>query len=107
MLYKTLRNEELLFNPLRYLFVSFQLYDGPDVQSNLIGTFCGQSLPPAGATTGTSLHVVFYSDGLNARSGFQMLWHVNGELSRFPLNRCVCFFPAQVMESQLVPACVI
>lgn len=61
-------------------FASFQLYDGPDLQSNLIGTFCGQSLPLAGSTTGTSLHVEFYSDGLNARSGFQMLWNVNGKL---------------------------
>ncbi|NWR74432.1 CUBN protein, partial [Centropus unirufus] len=78
-------------NTLNYSFTAFdiedgsdcdsdflQLYDGPDVQSNLIGTFCGQSLPLAGSTTGTSLHVVFHSDGLNSRSGFQMLWHVNG-----------------------------
>lgn len=68
-------------------FVSFQLYDGLDVQSNLIGTFCGQSLPPAGNTTGTSLHVEFYSDGLQARSGFQMLWHINGKLIRLPLQK--------------------
>uniref|UniRef100_A0A8B9GL35 Cubilin n=1 Tax=Amazona collaria TaxID=241587 RepID=A0A8B9GL35_9PSIT len=78
-------------NTLNYSFVAFdledgsdcdrdflKLYDGPDLQSNLIGTFCGQSLPLAGSTTGTSLHVEFYSDGLNARSGFQMQWNVNG-----------------------------
>ncbi|OWK59671.1 Cubilin, partial [Lonchura striata] len=78
-------------NTLNYSFTAFDLedgsdcdrdflkiYDGPDAQSNLIGTFCGQSLPLAGSTTGTSLHVEFYSDGLNARSGFQMLWHVDG-----------------------------
>uniref|UniRef100_A0A8B9CHJ0 Cubilin n=1 Tax=Anser brachyrhynchus TaxID=132585 RepID=A0A8B9CHJ0_9AVES len=78
-------------NTLNYSFTAFdledgsdcdfdylKLYDGPDERSNLIGTFCGQSLPLAGSTTGTSLHVAFYSDGLNARSGFQMLWHVNG-----------------------------
>uniref|UniRef100_A0A8C0FEB1 Cubilin n=1 Tax=Bubo bubo TaxID=30461 RepID=A0A8C0FEB1_BUBBB len=108
-------------NTLNYSFTAFnledgldcdrdflKLYDGPDVQSNLIGTFCGQSLPLAGSTTGTSLHVVFYSDGLNPRSGFQMLWHVNGcggELSgpsgsfhspgypnRYPSNReCIWY----------------
>lgn len=71
------------FLPTGIFFVSFQLYDGPDERSSLIGTFCGQSLPLAGSTTGTSLHVAFYSDGLNARSGFQMLWHVNGKLTRF------------------------
>uniref|UniRef100_A0A8C3CRJ2 Cubilin n=1 Tax=Cairina moschata TaxID=8855 RepID=A0A8C3CRJ2_CAIMO len=78
-------------NTLNYSFTAFdledgsdcdfdylKLYDGPDERSSLIGTFCGQSLPLAGSTTGTSLHVAFYSDGLNARSGFQMLWHVNG-----------------------------
>ncbi|NXG01683.1 CUBN protein, partial [Sakesphorus luctuosus] len=108
-------------NTLNYSFTAFdiedgldcnrdflKLYDGPDVQSNLIGTFCGQTLPLAGSTTGTSLHVEFYSDGLNARSGFQMLWHVNGcgeELSgpsgsfhspgypsRYPSNReCIWY----------------
>lgn len=92
ILYKTLRTGELLnwgasFYSLAFFFISFQLYDGPDAQSNLIGTFCGQSLPLAGSTTGTSLHVEFYSDGLNARSGFQMLWHVNGKLARFPLGK--------------------
>ncbi|KAK2531299.1 Cubn [Columba livia] len=108
-------------NTLNYSFTAFdledgsdcdldflKLYDGPDVQSNLIGTFCGQSLPLAGSTTGTSLHVEFYSDGLYARSGFQMLWQVNGcggELSgpsgsfhspgypnRYPSNReCIWY----------------
>ncbi|NXY67496.1 CUBN protein, partial [Glareola pratincola] len=108
-------------NTLNYSFTAFDiedgsncdrdflnLYDGPGVQSNLIGTFCGQSLPRAGSTTGTSLHVVFYSDGLNTRRGFQMLWHVNGcggELSgpsgsfqspgypnRYPSNReCIWY----------------
>uniref|UniRef100_A0A8C9LFB5 Cubilin n=1 Tax=Pavo cristatus TaxID=9049 RepID=A0A8C9LFB5_PAVCR len=88
-------------NTLSYSFTAFdvedgsncnhdylKLYDGPDVQSNLIGTFCGQSLPLAGNTTGTSLHVEFYSDGLQARSGFQMLWHINGKLTRLPLQKC-------------------
>ncbi|RLW11183.1 hypothetical protein DV515_00001475, partial [Chloebia gouldiae] len=108
-------------NTLNYSFTAFDLedgsdcdrdflkiYDGPDAQSNLIGTFCGQSLPLAGSTTGTSLHVEFYSDGLNARSGFQMLWQVDGcggELfgpsgsfhspgypSRYPSNReCIWY----------------
>ncbi|KAM8810851.1 cubilin [Eudromia elegans] len=108
-------------NTLNYSFTAFdlesgsdcnldylKLYDGPDAESNLIGTFCGQTLPAAGSTTGTSLHVVFSSDGLNARSGFQMLWHVNGcggELSgpsgsfhspgypdRYPSNReCIWY----------------
>uniref|UniRef100_A0A8C3I7Z9 Cubilin n=1 Tax=Chrysemys picta bellii TaxID=8478 RepID=A0A8C3I7Z9_CHRPI len=78
-------------NTLNYSFTSFdveegsncdldylKLYDGPNAQSNLINTFCGNTVPIAGNTTGTSLHVVFYSDGLASKQGFQMLWHVNG-----------------------------
>ncbi|XP_029444624.1 cubilin [Rhinatrema bivittatum] len=78
-------------NTISYTFTAFdvegllncaydyvKLYDGPNTQSNLIGTFCGNDRPPSGNTTGTSLHVIFHSDSSHARNGFQMLWHVNG-----------------------------
>ncbi|XP_053215446.1 cubilin [Podarcis raffonei] len=55
-----------------------KLYDGPNAQSSLIGTFCGNTDVPAGGTTGSSLHVVFFSDKIGESTGFQMLWHVNG-----------------------------
>ncbi|MGH0144022.1 UNVERIFIED_CONTAM: hypothetical protein FKN15_047101, partial [Acipenser sinensis] len=58
--------------------IAKMLYDGPNDQSNLIGTFCGNTPPPANSTTGTSLHVVFVSDPSVSRSGFQMLWYQNG-----------------------------
>ncbi|MGH0150723.1 UNVERIFIED_CONTAM: hypothetical protein FKN15_032572 [Acipenser sinensis] len=76
-------------NTINYTFTAFdlevyctydyvKLYDGPNDQSNLIGTFCGNTPPPANSTTGTSLHVVFVSDPSVSRSGFQMLWYQNG-----------------------------
>ncbi|KAM4705286.1 LOW QUALITY PROTEIN: cubilin [Rhinophrynus dorsalis] len=77
-------------NTLNYTFTTFDLerfpscydyvtlYDGPDTQARLIGTYCGNQLPPAGSTNGTSLHVVFHSDSFGVRNGFQMLWYVNG-----------------------------
>ncbi|KAK6490308.1 cubilin [Huso huso] len=76
-------------NTINYTFTAFdlevyctydyiKLYDGPNNQSNLIGTFCGNTPPPANSTTGTSLHVVFVSDPSVSRSGFQMLWYQNG-----------------------------
>ncbi|KAJ1100773.1 hypothetical protein NDU88_005850, partial [Pleurodeles waltl] len=54
------------------------LYDGPNSQSNLIGTFCGNNWPPSGGTTGPKLHVVFHSDSSVVGNGFQMQWSVNG-----------------------------
>ncbi|XP_066579431.1 cubilin [Amia ocellicauda] len=76
-------------NTINYTFTAFELeswcfydyiklYDGPDAQSPLIGTFCGNSPPPANTTSGTSLHVVFTSDVWDSMSGFQMLWYQNG-----------------------------
>ncbi|XP_077347020.1 cubilin isoform X1 [Lithobates pipiens] len=77
-------------NTISYMFTTFQLesfncqydymklYDGPNDQARLIGTYCGTSLPPGGTTNGTSLHAVFYSDGSNGRQGFQLMWNVNG-----------------------------
>ncbi|XP_066485218.1 cubilin [Tiliqua scincoides] len=57
---------------------SLKLYDGPNAQSTLIGTFCGNTELPSGGTSGSSLHVVFFSDGVDESTGFQMLWLMNG-----------------------------
>ncbi|XP_053120680.1 cubilin [Hemicordylus capensis] len=79
-------------NTLNYSFTAFstkggencardnlKLYDGPNAQSSLIGTFCGDTdLPSGGATTSSSLHVVFFSDQIDESTGFQMLWHAHG-----------------------------
>ncbi|XP_062900253.1 cubilin isoform X2 [Mobula hypostoma] len=55
-----------------------KLYDGPSAQSHLIGTFCGNTLPPSGRASGTSLHVAFHSESSFPGNGFQMLWFQNG-----------------------------
>ncbi|XP_069067650.1 cubilin [Pleurodeles waltl] len=76
-------------NTINYTFSAFnleyncasvyvKLYDGPNSQSNLIGTFCGNNWPPSGGTTGPKLHVVFHSDSSVVGNGFQMQWSVNG-----------------------------
>ncbi|KPP57656.1 cubilin-like, partial [Scleropages formosus] len=60
------------------IFDYIKLYNGPNEQAPLIGTFCGNTPPPPGATTGTSLHVVFQSDFSISHTGFRMLWYQNG-----------------------------
>ncbi|XP_019353396.2 cubilin [Alligator mississippiensis] len=117
-------------NTLNYSFTAFdleegsncdldylKLYDGPSTQSNLINTFCGNTIPLVGSTTGTSLHVEFYSDGITSKSGFQMLWYINGcggELSgpsgsfhspgypnRYPSNRECIWYIHTAPESSI------
>uniref|UniRef100_A0A8C4TP22 CUB domain-containing protein n=1 Tax=Erpetoichthys calabaricus TaxID=27687 RepID=A0A8C4TP22_ERPCA len=79
--------EATVGNTVNYTFTAFSmepycnydyLYDGPDSQSTLIGTFCGSSPPPPNTTTGRHLHVVFASDPSVSHPGFQMLWFQNG-----------------------------
>ncbi|XP_064410135.1 cubilin [Latimeria chalumnae] len=77
-------------NTINYTFSAFmleddrckndylKLYDGPNSQSPLLGTYCGNNMPPAGTTTGTSLHMVFITDTSVNYNGFQMQWFQNG-----------------------------
>ncbi|KTF87440.1 hypothetical protein cypCar_00025640 [Cyprinus carpio] len=77
-------------NTINYTFITFEvenhigcaydyvkLYDGPNDQATLIGTFCGNTPPPASTTSGTSLHIVFRSDMSVSYRGFQMDWYQN------------------------------
>ncbi|XP_038652379.1 cubilin [Scyliorhinus canicula] len=77
-------------NTINYTFTAFslnfkscqsdwlKLYDGPSAQSRLIDTFCGNTLPPSGRSSGSSLYVTFHSDSSFSGNGFQMLWFQNG-----------------------------
>uniref|UniRef100_A0A3Q3MXM2 Cubilin n=1 Tax=Mastacembelus armatus TaxID=205130 RepID=A0A3Q3MXM2_9TELE len=79
-------------NTISYTFTAFQLedssstciydyvklYDGPNEQAPLIGTFCGYTPPPAHNTTSSSLTMVFRTDSSVFMSGFQMMWYQNG-----------------------------
>ncbi|KAJ8389047.1 hypothetical protein AAFF_G00124440 [Aldrovandia affinis] len=79
-------------NTINYTFLAFdlepgysscyydylKLYNGPNAQAPLIGSFCGNTPPPPNATTSSSLHMVFRSDSSVSLTGFQMLWYQNG-----------------------------
>lgn len=57
-----------------------QLYDGPNDQAPLIGSFCGSQPPPANGTTSSALTLVFRSDSSVSRLGFQMMWYQSGKI---------------------------
>ncbi|KAM7390891.1 hypothetical protein PAMA_008881 [Pampus argenteus] len=77
-------------NTINYTFTAFQLeasschydfiklYNGPNEQAPLIGTFCGYTPPPANSTTSSTLTMVFRTDSSVSMSGFQMMWYQNG-----------------------------
>uniref|UniRef100_A0A4W6F2P1 Cubilin n=1 Tax=Lates calcarifer TaxID=8187 RepID=A0A4W6F2P1_LATCA len=116
-------------NTINYTFTTFQLeatsscnydyvklYNGPNNQAPLIGTFCGYTPPPANSTTSSALTMVFRSDSSVSMSGFQMMWYQNGcggELSgpsgsfnspdypnRYPENReCIWYITTSAGSS--------
>uniref|UniRef100_A0A671XF39 Cubilin n=1 Tax=Sparus aurata TaxID=8175 RepID=A0A671XF39_SPAAU len=117
-------------NTVNYTFTAFQLeatssscsydyiklYNGPNEQAPLIGTFCGSTPPPANTTTSSALTLVFRSDSTVSMSGFQMMWYQNGcggELSapsgsftspdypnRYPENReCIWYITTSAGSS--------
>ncbi|XP_056290732.1 cubilin [Pseudoliparis swirei] len=117
-------------NTVNYTFTAFQLestssscfydyvklFDGPNTQAPVIGTFCGYTPPPANSTTGPALTVAFRSDSSVSMPGFQMMWYQNGcggELSgstgsfnspgypsRYPENReCIWYITTSAGSS--------
>lgn len=83
-------SEELTVPNLSWYFP--QLYNGPNDQAPLIGSYCGNTPPPANTTTSSSLHMVFHTDSSIAMTGFQMLWYQNGETTT-TTNSCTTTQP--------------
>lgn len=55
-------------------FDTLWIYDGPDVNSPLLGTFSGNEIPLNLATTGNTFTIGFYSDGATTRAGYSLVW---------------------------------
>lgn len=61
-----------------------QIYDGTSTWSTSLGRHCGTTLPPARLSSGTSLHVVFHSNGLGdaTNTGFEASYFIIGARKR-------------------------
>ena len=46
------------------------MFDGPDEERPLIGTYCGQDVPKKIRSSSNALHVTFYSDNRVHGTGF-------------------------------------
>lgn len=47
-----------------------EVRDGNDLNSPVIGRFCGDQVPPQMKSSGNHLHILFTSDGYNNFDGF-------------------------------------
>src|SRR5690606_15766715 len=57
-------------------FDLLRIYDGPDINSPLIGTYTGNALPNGGTitSTGSALTLNFTSDNVITANGFEATW---------------------------------
>lgn len=58
-------------------FDYIRIYDGPNVSSPVIDTYCNNNIPSTVTSTTGSVTVEFYSDGGLELSGFEMHWQCN------------------------------
>lgn len=57
-----------------YMLFLFQLYDGGNENANLVGTFCGSTVPAPFLSTSNSLTVKFITDNSVQREGFNVTY---------------------------------
>ncbi|XP_034536246.1 inactive serine protease PAMR1 [Notolabrus celidotus] len=72
----------------RYDYV--EVRDGDDLNSPVIGRFCGDRLPPATEISGNRLHILFSSDGYNNFDGFVLTFQ-----ERSAIKNPVCLLPPE------------
>ncbi|WP_348706036.1 CUB domain-containing protein, partial [Tenacibaculum sp. 190524A02b] len=63
---------------------ALRVYDGVNASGTLLGTFCGNTLPPVMTSTTGSLHFVFTSDVSITRAG----WRATLSCTTPPINSC-------------------
>ena len=62
-----------MYMPLTHVS-TLQIYDGKDNTTDLMGTYCGSSLPPTMTATGSDLFITFQTDATFNYDGFQVNW---------------------------------
>ncbi|CAJ1049222.1 inactive serine protease PAMR1 [Xyrichtys novacula] len=82
----------------RYDYV--EVRDGDDLNSPVIGRFCGDRLPPQMESSGDRLHILFSSDGYNNFDGFVLTFQ---ESSASDIKKPLCLPPERPLNGYLLP----
>lgn len=71
----------------------YQVYDGANINFPLVGTFCGNSIPPYFVSSGNFLTVHFVTDSSVQRRGFNATYRAvpSKTLSPLCLLHCTLF----------------
>ncbi|XP_071826204.1 cubilin-like isoform X2 [Apostichopus japonicus] len=59
------------------VYDSLKVYDGPDQGGNLLGSFCGQALPPIVTSSTHQLYIRYTTDGSVTGNGFMAMYRTD------------------------------
>ncbi|XP_008291831.1 inactive serine protease PAMR1 [Stegastes partitus] len=82
----------------RYDYV--EVRDGDDLNSPVIGRYCGDRLPPPIKSSGNLVHILFVSDGYNNFDGFVLTFQ---EVSVSATKTAACSLPEKPLNGYLLP----
>ncbi|XP_029281336.1 inactive serine protease PAMR1-like [Cottoperca gobio] len=80
----------------RYDYV--EVRDGIDLNSPVIGRFCGDQLPPPIKSSGNVVHILFTSDGYNNFDGFVLTFQESSAI-----KNVMCGLPEKPVNGYLLP----
>ena len=72
---------------LHFSYDSLTIYDGDSTSSPILGTYCGNTIPPTHISSGNEVLVHFDTDSSATRTGFQL---EHQQLSMLKFDR-TCF----------------
>ena len=74
-------------NSLHFSYDSLTIYDGDSTSNSILGTYCGNTIPPNRMSSGNEILIHFETDGSATYTGFQ-LEHQQVGMLEFD---CTCF----------------
>ncbi|KAM9861144.1 inactive serine protease PAMR1 [Aulostomus maculatus] len=103
------RSVELRFSQLslesdhlcRYDYV--EVRDGNDLNSPVIGRFCGDTVPSLIKSSGNNMHILFISDGYNNFEGFVLTFQESSGRYYHSIKNPACALPGTLVNGYLLP----
>ncbi|KAM6943554.1 LOW QUALITY PROTEIN: inactive serine protease PAMR1 [Xenentodon cancila] len=81
-----------------------EVRDGNDLNSPVIGRFCGDQLPPPIRSSRNVLHILFTSDGYHSYDGFVLIFQENlGRYYLSTIKNAACTLPEKPVNGYVLP----
>ena len=77
----------MIINSLHFSYDSLTIHDGDATSNSILGTYCGNTIPPNHISSGNEVLVHFDTDGSVTYTGFQLEHQQLGMLE----FACACF----------------